>query len=108
MIDKALGDKPDAAMDDEPDDDMGATIQHLGAAMRHLSKLRHLYVGVVALLVRMHAAMPPQERRWFDGDGDPLARVAGDFNELPFHVEMVRNGSTWILVDRPREVENAR
>jgi len=32
-----VGQLADVAMDDEPDDDMGATIQHLGAAMRHLS-----------------------------------------------------------------------
>jgi len=71
------------------------------------SKLRHLYVGVVTLLVRLHGALPLQERRWFDGDGDPMERVARDFNALPFHVEMRRNGLTWILVDRPGEVEHA-
>ena len=67
-------------------------------------KTRALYIGAVALLVRFHAAMgSPVEyardkRRAFDEDGDPLARLAADFNAQDLGVEMQENGETWHLV----------
>jgi hypothetical protein len=61
---------------------------------------RHLYIGAVSLLVRLHRLMPAEERRRFDGDGDPMARLAADFNKQPFTLEMRENGDAWLLVGR--------
>jgi hypothetical protein len=46
----------------------------------------------------MHAAMGAQERRRFDEDGDPMARLARDFNEHIATLRMVRNGNQWMFI----------
>lgn len=58
---------------------------------------RHLYVGAVALLARMHSRMGREERDDFDNDGDPMARLAADFNACGFGVRLIRTGLTWII-----------
>lgn len=61
---------------------------------------RDLYIGVVALAIRLHHALGKARREQFDGDGDPLARLAADFNRQDLGLEMRENGDGWILVDR--------
>lgn len=61
------------------------------------SKERMHYIAAVALLVRLHNAMPRRARENFDADGDPLARLAADFNAYGFGVQMIENGETFIL-----------
>lgn len=61
----------------------------------------HLYVGVVALAIRMHSAMPCDLRAEFDErQGGPMDRLAADFNAQEFSLEMAPNGSGWMLRDR--------
>jgi len=60
----------------------------------------HFYIGAVALAIRMHKAMGEQERDWFDGDGNPMSRLAADFNAQELSLEMRQNGATWMLRDR--------
>lgn len=61
---------------------------------------REAYIGVVSLAIRMHAAMSRFERFHFDSDGDPLARVARDFNACGYSLQMLRNGETWMLTEK--------
>lgn len=60
-------------------------------------KARMLYIGAVALLVRLHNAMPAERRASFDADGFPMDRLAKDFNACGFHVKLVPNGDSWAL-----------
>lgn len=66
-------------------------------------KERMHYIGAVALLVRLHNAMPRKARGHFDADGDPLTRLAADFNAYGFGVQMIENGDSWMLdtAERP-------
>lgn len=68
-----------------------------------MNVFRHLYIGAVSLAIRLHRAMPPQERQWFDSDGDPMVRMARDFNEQDTALRMCQNGDTWMLIARASE-----
>jgi hypothetical protein len=63
---------------------------------------RHLYLGAIALLCRVHARLSAEDREDFAVDGDPMARVAEDFNRQGFSREMVPSGPhRWALFDKP-------
>lgn len=63
-----------------------------------------LYIGAVSLLIRLHQSLgsafvsAAAARADFDADGDPLARLAADFNAQGFGVKVIENGSSFALV----------
>jgi hypothetical protein len=73
-------------------------------ALEARGREKMLYIGAVALLVRLHNSLgsafvsAAAVRADFDADGDPLARLAADFNTLGFGVKVIENGSSFALV----------
>lgn len=61
--------------------------------------LRHLYIGAVSLLCRVHGRLDGFERKVLADDGNPMERLADSFNTLDFHLIMQPSGDRWTLSD---------
>lgn len=59
-----------------------------------------LYIGTVALAVRLHHRLPLATKVDLEQDGDPMERLAKNFNETAGVLRMVRNGKhDWIITE---------
>lgn len=55
------------------------------------AELRHFYIGAVSLLCRVYNRLPERTRKEFKADGDPMRRLALDFNEQTFSLKMIED-----------------
>lgn len=68
-----------------------------------LEQLKMLYIGAVAALCRVFNRLDQDGRRLFEEDGQPMERLAADFNSQEYGLEMLRSGTGWALFARAEQ-----
>lgn len=67
---------------------------------RRHQDLPGLYVGVVALVVRIYNRLPTESKIDFEEDGDPMERLSNDFNQVALTLRMERKlRHDWAIVE---------